>query len=648
MKKTFNASRTAFCATLIFMAAGAVTNVSSQPINSLEGFGTVPNETTPSIDSTKQLLNGETVADQNLTSTEIDKSVILIKDNASAKLLKSIINKASGNSSNGGQSNFYGLNAAVVAQDGSTLTLQDVTVTSNADGANAVFSTGEGTLITIKNITIRTSDNSSRGLDATYGGKIVADKVDIETNGAHCAAFATDRGEGTVIANGGKASTKGEGSPIIYSTGDICVKNLEGSSTGSEIAVIEGKNSILIEKSNLSGGAKKDGSAAVMLYQSMSGDANLGTSSFTANDSILRSNANGPFFYVTNTNAKVYLTGTKLEGSYSELIHASGNNSERGWGKKGANGGTLEFNATKQLLTGDVYCDAISSVKLNLTNGSKLKGAINNKNEGTVDLTLDKKSVLALTADSYVNVFIDKDTKLKNIKSNGYTLYYNKKASENSWLKGAIITLSDGGRLVGIDMEVKKVSAESNFNGKEKGRMGPPPMDQNGGDAKQMPEPVKLTATVKLVGSGDDESLALVTADGKEYAVVLMMHGGEAPHGNPPEAGKGDAPKGNPPKENPPKGKAPQGKPGEDAGQGGLTLEEAKKYVGKTVIVTGCIMPPSEEPMRGAPAGEKPEVKDDGSGKALEDGKAPEKAPVMPQVKPLKDGVFIVFNAEVK
>ncbi|MFA6938285.1 MAG: hypothetical protein WCQ67_08645, partial [Treponema sp.] len=233
MKKLLSST----CFAFVFL--GALLTMTAQDA---EGFGTVQDEEAPSlagvftVDGSKTT-ETENVKDKTYTSNNADECVLLIKDNAKAKILNSIFNKAKGNVTNGGQSNFYGLNAVVVAQNGSTLTLKDVTITSNAEGANAVFSTGEGSSITIKNIKIHTTKNSSRGLDSTYGGVILASNVDITTEGEHCAAFATDRGEGTVTVNGGSANTSGEGSPVIYSTGNISVKNLSGKATGSELAV---------------------------------------------------------------------------------------------------------------------------------------------------------------------------------------------------------------------------------------------------------------------------------------------------------------------------------------------------------------------------------------------------------------------------
>lgn len=93
------------------------------------------------------------------------------------------------------------INAGVLVDSSSSATLKNMKITTSAKGANAVFSTGTDSKIYISDSEISTTKDSSRGLDATYGGYIETDNVKISTQGGSCASLATDRGEGTVIAN---------------------------------------------------------------------------------------------------------------------------------------------------------------------------------------------------------------------------------------------------------------------------------------------------------------------------------------------------------------------------------------------------------------------------------------------------------------
>lgn len=382
----------------------------------------------------------KSVTSGTYSSENSDENAILVTNSGTLTASGITVTKT-GNTSSEDNSNFYGLNAAVAAAGGSSLTLSNATVSSESDGSNAIFSTGEGSSVTVSDTTINTTGNSARGLDATYGGMIDASNLKITTTGAHCAPVATDRGEGTITISDSTLSAAGDGSPCIYSTGDITAENVTGTASGSQAAVIEGKNSITLNQCDLTGA----GENGVMLYQSTSGDAGEGTGVLTSTDSTIATTSDGPMFYITNTDAKINLSNTTLSFSSGTLLKASGNNTNN-WGEEGSNGGNVTLTAKYQTLSGDILCDEISSVVLNLGYSSTYEGTVNSDNSGgSVTLNLGKTATLTLTGDSYVSVLTDKDESLSNIVGNGYTLYYDSDNSANAWLDGKTITLDNGG-----------------------------------------------------------------------------------------------------------------------------------------------------------------------------------------------------------
>ena len=271
----------------------------------------------------------------------------------------------------GDEYSFYGTNSAVVVVgEGSSVSINGATINTNVSGANAVVATNGG-VAKIAETNINTTKDNSRGLHATYGGMINADSVKISTKGQSCAALATDRGEGTVVADNMTLSTAGAGSPLIYSTGKITVTNSTGTATGAQIAVVEGKNSINLNgcefEANGNGNRNGVDNAGVMIYQSMSGDASVGTGSFTATDctmTVLSSSSvydETPFFFVTNTNATIDLTDTTVTfASEQKFISAIGTNE---WGKSGRNGGNVTVNVSGVNATNtDIEADEISAV----------------------------------------------------------------------------------------------------------------------------------------------------------------------------------------------------------------------------------------------------------------------------------------------
>ncbi len=410
--------------------AGNSTSQMQQMPGGDQGSSSVDASGSTTVDGDEQTLS------EKYTSTESDESAILVTNGGNATISGATVNKSSGDSSNTENSEFYGVNSGILVQENSTATIKNAKISTSAGGANAVFSTGENSKIYISDSTITTTgERSSRGLDATYGGYIEADNVTITTQGGSCATLATDRGEGTVIANNSTLETNGTGSPVIYSTGDISIDNTTGTANGSQNVVIEGKNSATVTNSTLkASGAGNRGdvdTAGVMIYQSMSGDASEGTGTFTAKNSSLSIMSDSdyyktaPMFFITNTDAVINLTNTKLSFGSGVLISAKGTSE---WGNEGSNGGNITLNATSQTLKGNIEVDKISTATINLTK-STYEGTINGDNSAKeISLKLDKNSKITLMGDSYVTSLDNADSSNSNIDFNGYTLYVNGKA----------------------------------------------------------------------------------------------------------------------------------------------------------------------------------------------------------------------------
>ena len=307
----------------------------------------------------------------------------------------------------------------------------DSSMQSNQDSVDGT------TEANIQNVEITTYSDKSRGLDATYNGIINAKNVIINTNGQSCAALATDRGEGEVhvtnsVLNTGVSKESGRGSPIIYSTGNITVADSTGTAYVSQIACIEGKNSIELSNCDLSaaaGGNREDNGeyvdlGGVFIYQSMSGDADVGTSTFTAKNSVLSIEEDSdyyklaPMFHVTNTKAIINLEKTELNYGSGTLLDISGQNQ---WGTEGSNGGELTFNAKDENLDGNIIVDSISSLNMTLSSTSFI-GAINPSDDfGQTDVVIESGSDWTLDGDSHISSLENNG----EINYNGHTLYVN-------------------------------------------------------------------------------------------------------------------------------------------------------------------------------------------------------------------------------
>ena len=381
------------------------------------------NEPTPHKEANPSTFTGTSVISESKTfehqrfdNTTSDQNSFIGKNKATITIDSSVFDKT-GNTTNDDNSNFHGQNAVVLGIEGSQTSIKDSNITSNSIGSNAVFATGEGSVINVENTNIHTKGDSSRGLDATYKGTVNGKNLTITTEGAHSATLATDRGEGTITAEAAKLTTSGTGSPVIYSTGNITANNVNGVANKSEIGVVEGKNSITLTNSNVTGYHDN----GFMLYQSFSGDAESGIARLKAENNTLTTHGTGAFIYVNNTTAEAGLTGnTILMPNTTTLVKAA---ADSRWGKDGENGGHLTLRASNQELSGNIVADSISTIALDMANGSSLVGAINTDNTAKeVTVKLSKDSSWTLTGDSYIKSLTNEDTTGENIHLNGYKL----------------------------------------------------------------------------------------------------------------------------------------------------------------------------------------------------------------------------------
>ncbi len=383
--------------------------------------------------SVKEITKDEDITEGSFESTNKDENVISINGNVTSTISNVSIDKT-GDSDGGDNTSFYGINSAIIAKNGAVVNIKNVNITTDATGANGVFSYGgsattnnsssDGTTINVSDSKITTTKNNSGGIMTTGGGTMNAKNLIITTSGQSSAAIRSDRGGGIVNVDGGSYTTNGVGSPAIYSTANITVKNATLVSNVSEGVIIEGKNSITLESVELTDTHTKNVKSKtyknVFIYQSMSGDASVGTAEFTAKDSTIITN-NGDSFYVSNTSAIINLTNNIIINNDSNgyFLRAQ----KDSWGEEGKNGGNVTLNLTNQEIVGNIGVDEISSLSINMTSSS-FKGIIENA-DGTVELKLDKSSTITLTSDSYITSLNNEDTSNSNINLNGYKLYVN-------------------------------------------------------------------------------------------------------------------------------------------------------------------------------------------------------------------------------
>lgn len=376
-------------------------------------MGQIPggmNSGVDSYDAATEFTTDTSESGADYTSIAKDENTIHVYEGATVTISDSTITRESDDSTGGDNSSFYGVGAAALVTDG-TLTIQGSTINTDSAGGAGVFAYGDGTAYVMDTV-IDTAQDTSGGIHVAGGGKLYAWDLTVETDGESSAAIRSDRGSGTIVVDGGTYVSNGVGSPVIYSAADITVNNASLTSTGSEAICIEGLNSIRLFDCNLSGDmedlSQNDCTWNIILYQSMSGDSQIGNSTFEMVGGTLTA-VNGGMFYTTNTESTFILSGVDI--TYADdsefFLKCTGNANQRSWGTTGKNGADCHFTAIDQKMEGNIIWDSISQLDFYVLEGSTLTGAVindetnaGNGGDGYATLYIDKTGTWIVTGNS--------------------------------------------------------------------------------------------------------------------------------------------------------------------------------------------------------------------------------------------------------
>ncbi len=363
-----------------------------------------------SYDAANEYTEDATVEGETLSSTGTDENAVLVSNGATVTFEDVTVERSSSDSTGGDNSSFYGVGAAMLVTDG-TMTVSDSTITTDAAGGAGVFAYGDGTAYVL-DTTILTKQDTSGGVHAAGGGTLYAWDLTVETNGESAAAIRSDRGGGTMVIDGGSYTSNGVGSPALYCTADIAVNDAELTATGSEAICMEGLNTIHLFDCDITGNMsdldQNDTTWTVIVYQSMSGDSEVGTSTMQIIGGTLTSE-NGGIFYTTNTESEIYISDVDITAASDceFFLMCTGNDNERGWGTSGANGSQCSFTASDQEMEGDVIWDSISKLDFYIMDGSTLTGVViddetyaGNGGSGYCSIYLSEDSEWIVTGDS--------------------------------------------------------------------------------------------------------------------------------------------------------------------------------------------------------------------------------------------------------
>ena len=330
-------------------------------------------------------------------------------------------------------SKLYGINSAVLIRKVGAGFIESLILTE-AKGAPGLVCT-DGGAATLKaliyNTEVNTTEDNSTGIIANYNSVITASAI-VSTKGNSSPALAIYKGQGKIIADGSKLYTEGDESPLAYVYNGEISGGITGIASKSPCAVISKYGGLGSLISNLHCGAgpyDKISQGGIIFYQTdeMTNDKKLAnysvfgiTDYFKVSEiEILESSPyykTAPLFYVTNIGAQITLTGVKLKYGSNIFLKVD----EGIYGKKGSDGGVVMVILTQQEIEGDIIVSSNSVVDLYLVE-SKFKGKINTDKKGAaVNISLDEKSEITLTGNSYYTHLLNKDDTNSNIKKGSF------------------------------------------------------------------------------------------------------------------------------------------------------------------------------------------------------------------------------------
>ena len=442
---------------------------------------------------------------QEITSTGADENALLVTD-GTVTLSNLSVSRKSSSSTGGDNSSFYGVGAAVLATGG-TVEISDSEIETDSAGGAGIFAYGSGTVYAT-DCSISTEQNTSGGIHVAGGGTLYADNVTAVTQGESSAAVRSDRGGGLMVITSGSYTSNGIGSPAVYCTATIAAKEAELSATGSEAVCIEGMNSLYLYNCTLSGAMQEneqnDCCWNVILYQSMSGDSQLGNSTFQMSGGTLTAE-NGGMFYTTNTQSTFILDSVEIIPSSGNefFLKVTGNSNARGWGETGSNGADCSFTAISQSMEGDVIWDSISSLDFYMTSGSTLTGAFlqdesnaGNGGSGYANLIISADSSWIVTEDSCLSslscagTMFDSEGKSVTVKGTDGSVYVTGSGSITVTVDSfsTEADLSEAGSLVAFE----DAQVNNGYQTEDMGEMGGMPEGQDpfgqGGNGQTPPD----------------------------------------------------------------------------------------------------------------------------------------------------------------
>ena len=366
--------------------------------------------------NTSKIVDGkeESFTDETIESNTVDTSVICNQNGGTVTINKNTLHKSGDADSEDGEN-------AVVFTTGSSFTKIDQSdLQSTSKGSSGIVA-NEKAMVYANDSSIMTSNDSANGLEAYSNGQIIANKMDITTQGNQSAAVYAKQSDGSISLTNSTLSTDGNNAPLLYANGTIEVDNVSGTASHSKIAEVEGGQHLSIYNSQFSSTNNSLLQNETMkngIGMNRSDDGNDCSRIDICNSILSTMIDDGSMFYIDGQDANIVLNKSLLsfDCDHVDLLHVSN--------------GNVKLTGSEETMVGNITAADHARADVYLLDGSSYTGSTSYENQGTLNMNISSDSSWIVSSDSKVNCLniesggeiIDEDGNLVTITQQGKTI----------------------------------------------------------------------------------------------------------------------------------------------------------------------------------------------------------------------------------
>lgn len=367
------------------------------------------------ITHTNKIIDGseESLMNETIESTQPNHSVICNQNGGTVTLDQNTLVKS------GDSINTDGTNSIVYTTGSSFTKIAQSDLQSTSKGSSGIAAS-EKAMVYANDSSILTSNDSANGLEVVSSGQIIANKMDITTQGNQSAAVNVKQNDGSISLTNSILSTDGNDAPLLYANGTIEVDNVSGNASHSKIAEVEGGQHVSIYNSQLSSTNNhllqneliKNG----IRIKGMQDSSTKEKARIDICNSILSTMIDeGSMFYVDGQDTSIVLNKSLLsfDCDHVNLLHVSN--------------GNVKLTGSEETMLGNITVESHAKVDMYLLDGSSYTGSTSCEEQGTLNMNISSDSSWIVSSDCKVNCLniesggeiIDADGNLVTITQQG-------------------------------------------------------------------------------------------------------------------------------------------------------------------------------------------------------------------------------------